>query len=227
MINKTNFFTILVICSFTFLPAMQNSYVIPELSQLTLEEKIAQLFVCAVISNEEANKQFMKEWSEWTPCKLDHENIKHLITNHKIGGVIFYGAGTHAEDQKKFTDELQALSPYFLLTMLDAETCLRQRLNEESSLRFPCAMALGAVKNKKLIFQLGFEVGKQLKKMGIGLDCSPVADVNYNPANPIIGTRSFGSDPKQVVCLPVANILLVMGILIKILMKLYPLLIFQ
>jgi beta-N-acetylhexosaminidase len=174
------------------------SYTVPELLQLTLDEKIAQLFVCAVISDEQANQDFMKGWSKWTPCRLDHENIKRLITEHKIGGVIFYGNNTMAEDQKTFTDQLQALSFYFLLVGLDTETCLQQRLNPAIALRFPCAMALGAIQNKKLHFQAGFEVGKQLKKMGVHIAFSPVADVNYNPVNPIIGTRSFGSDPKHV-----------------------------
>lgn len=199
MANKTHFLISILLCTFTLLHAKQTaSYLVPELSQLTLEEKIAQLFMCAVISDEQANQKFMKGWGEWTPCRLDHENIKNLITNNKIGGVIFYGNSTMAEDQKTFTDQLQALSPYFLLVGLDTETCLQQRLNPDSALRFPCAMALGAIKDKKLLFQAGFEVGKQLKKMGVHIAFSPVADVNYNPANPIIGTRSFGSNPEHV-----------------------------
>jgi len=64
--------------------------------------------------------------------------------------------------------------------------------------RFPKNIALGAIKNKRLLYDYGQEVARQCRLLGIQADFAPDADVNSNPANPVIGSRSFGEDPKRV-----------------------------
>ncbi|MDP0971878.1 glycoside hydrolase family 3 N-terminal domain-containing protein, partial [Klebsiella pneumoniae] len=58
--------------------------------------------------------------------------------------------------------------------------------------------SLGAIRNDSLIYEMGLEIARQCKIMGIQVNLAPVADVNVNPANPIIGVRSFGEDPSNV-----------------------------
>ena len=164
------------------------------LSRMTLEEKAAQLVIIAVISHEERNKERMEMFKQWADYDLTHDYAKELITKHKVGGVIFYGNNTLAAEQVALTRELQSLSTVPLLITLDAETSLSNRLNPKSVVTFPRAMTLGAIDDSTLVYKHGFELGRQLKKIGVHWTFSPVADVNCNPANPVIGWRSYGSD---------------------------------
>src|SRR5665648_795485 len=63
---------------------------------------------------------------------------------------------------------------------------------------FPGNMVLGATRNAELTKRTGQTIARQLKAVGINMNLSPVLDVNNNPANPIIGVRSFGEDPLLV-----------------------------
>ncbi len=168
------------------------------LSQMTNEEKAAQLMVVAAVSNEEKNQEMMERWKVWANYRLDKAYIEDLIKNHNIGGIIFYGNNTSPEEQKKLTDHYQSLSKNRLIIALDIENSLRNRLDKKCVINFPCAMTLGAIQDKKLLKKLGYELGTQLKQMGVHWTYGPVADVNTREENPIIGFRSFGSDPQKV-----------------------------
>jgi len=68
----------------------------------------------------------------------------------------------------------------------------------DSAIRFPWQMTLGAIQDEKLIYQMGVEVARQCKLIGVNINFAPVVDVNFNPDNPIIGNRSFGENPIRV-----------------------------
>jgi beta-glucosidase-like glycosyl hydrolase len=59
-------------------------------------------------------------------------------------------------------------------------------------------MMLGAINDNDLIYQMGRDIGKQLKMLGIHVNFAPVIDVNNNPANPVINSRSFGENRENV-----------------------------
>ena len=65
-------------------------------------------------------------------------------------------------------------------------------------LRFPWQMTLGSIQEEKLIYEMGEEIARQCKLIGVNINFAPVVDVNFNPENPIIGNRSFGENPKRV-----------------------------
>lgn len=90
----------------------------------------------------------------------------------------------------------QSLSKVPLLICQDAEWGLSMRLDE--TLRFPRNMTLGAIQDEQLIYDMGKEVGRQCKALGIHVNFAPVVDVNNNPANPVINDRSFGEDKERV-----------------------------
>ena len=69
---------------------------------------------------------------------------------------------------------------------------------------FPGNMALGATRSEKLAYRVGMAMGKELAALGINVDFAPVCDINSNPRNPVIGTRSFGEDPDLVASLGAA-----------------------
>lgn len=168
------------------------------LAQMTDEEKAAALMIVAAVSNEEKNKELMEGWKAWANYRLDKAYIEDLIVNHKIGGIIFYGHNTTPQEQKELTEHYQSLSKNRLIIALDIENSLNNRLDKKSVINFPRAMTLGAIHDKKLLKKLGYELGMQLKQLGVHWTYGPVADVNTRETNPIIGFRSFGSDPKNV-----------------------------
>lgn len=174
------------------LAAMEDSYQ-AHIKQMTLEQKIAQCFMVAVVPNEASNQKFMAR----SPYSMGHAHVENLIQKHQIGGVIFLGRGT-SQQVRSCIDRFQGASRIPLLIALDAEWGLTMRLHD--CLRLPKAMTLGALpkEKKSLIRQLAQYIGCSCKELGIGLNLAPVADVNNNPLNPIIGIRSFGEDPEHV-----------------------------
>ncbi|MDY0089946.1 MAG: glycoside hydrolase family 3 N-terminal domain-containing protein [Flavobacteriaceae bacterium] len=147
--------------------------------QMTLEEKIGQLFMVAAYSNKDSAHVY---------------SIDRLIENHKIGGLIFFQGGPVR--QAKLTNRFQAKSKIPLFIGIDAEWGLSMRL--DSTYRYPWNMTLGAIQDLKLIEQMGEQMGEQSKRLGLHFNFAPVLDINTNPKNPIIGNRSFGENKENV-----------------------------
>ncbi len=154
-------------------------------STLSLDEKIGQLFVPMVFSKRD--EQHFKE-------------IKRLIQDHHIGGLIF-SQGTPVK-QTKWLNEFQSYSKVPLLVTMDAEWGVAMRL--DSVVPFPWSMTLGASRDHEIIKKVGQRIGEQERLLGVHMSFSPVADINTNPKNPIIGNRSFGENPQEVAKLAIS-----------------------
>ena len=161
------------------------------LASLSLRDKIAQLIIAAAVSNEDANKDFMKQ----SPYLMDKSQLEFLIKHCHIGGVIFLGSGIRSEQTARIK-YYQKISDIPLLVACDGENGSAQRLRD--GFAFPSNMTLGALQDDSLIFDIGNYIGLDLQQMGIHMNLAPVVDVNNNPENPIIYERSFGSDPYLV-----------------------------
>jgi beta-glucosidase-like glycosyl hydrolase/CubicO group peptidase (beta-lactamase class C family) len=149
------------------------------MTTLSEEERIAQLFMVAAYSNK----------------GKDHKQIiTNLVENYKIGGLMFLQGGPIR--QAKLTNFYQSKSKTPLMIAIDAEWGVAMRL--DSSLRFPWQMTLGAIEDTNLIYEMGMEIARQCKLLGIHINFAPVIDVNSNPDNPIINNRSFGENPQKV-----------------------------
>lgn len=150
------------------------------LQELTPRQRIGQLFMVATYStNDKRNNA---------------SQIKNLITKYGIGGLIFM-QGT-PQKQIQYTNEYQKLSKVPLLVGMDLERGLGFRL--KNTVSFQHNMTLGALQNDSLIYQLGREIGKQCRQIGVQVNFAPVIDINNNKANPIIGVRSFGENRMNV-----------------------------
>ena len=126
----------------------------------------------------------------------DHiAHVKREIKQYHVGGLCFF-QGT-PEKQLSLTNEYQALSGLPLMVSMDAEWGLGMRLPEQT-ISFPKQIALGAIRNNELIYDMGAEIARQMHLMGVNVSFSPVLDVNNNPNNPVINTRSFGEDRYNV-----------------------------
>ena len=149
------------------------------LNNMSLDEKIGQLFMIPAYSN----------------MGQEHEkSIEELIKNYHVGGILFFqGSPYH---QVNLTNRFQDISKTPLLIAIDAECGLAMRL--DSTILFPRQMTLGAIQDNNLIYQMGKQIGVQCKEMGIHMNMAPVVDINNNPKNPVINHRSFGENPKNV-----------------------------
>lgn len=157
----------------------QSHWVDSIYNQLSLEERIGQLFMVDVFSRD---------------SQAVTDKVKSLISNYGIGGVIFSKGGP--QRQAKLNNEMQDLSKVPLLVGMDAEWGLAMRL--DSTFAYPWNMTLGAVQDDELVKQVGERIGEHSKRMGVHINFAPVLDVNINPLNPIIGNRSFGEDVDNV-----------------------------
>lgn len=148
------------------------------LQTMNYEEKIGQLFMAVTRSDKDENP----------------EEIKNLICDQHIGGVMFLrGFPTR---QTVLTNEFQHLSKIKLMISIDGEWGLQMRL--DSTIRFPRQMTLGAMEDDTLIYDMGKEIGRQCRRMGIHVNFAPDIDINNNPMNPVINTRSFGEVREDV-----------------------------
>lgn len=149
------------------------------LAEMTLDQKIGQLFVSPACPLRKED-----HWADW---------LKVLKDCH-VGNAIV--KQSDPVTQVKFLNRLQAESAIPLLIMADAEWGLAMRM--PNTIAFPRNMTLGAIDDVNWIYQLGEEIGRQAKLVGVHINLAPVADVNNNPANPVIHMRSFGEDPARV-----------------------------
>lgn len=153
----------------------QNPWVDSVMSTLTLDEKIAQLFTVAV----------------WTQRDSNYQNeIEKQIRDYKIGGLMFMKGNPHK--QAILTNRYQSKSKVPLLISIDGEWGLNMRL--DSTPVFPRQMVLGAANNEELTQEMGAEIAKHCKRLGIHVNFAPDVDVNNNMANPVINDRSFGEN---------------------------------
>lgn len=144
---------------------------------MSLDEKIGQLFMPVA-----------------EPNSTYKTRIANYINNQKVGGLLF-SKGTLAQ-QAEITNYAQSISKTPLFIALDGEWGLSMRLTDAPN--FPRNMAFGSITNDTILYLYGKETARQCREMGIHINFAPSVDVNSNLRNPIIGTRAYGSDPKNV-----------------------------
>ena len=148
--------------------------------QLSLDEKIGQLYIVALYNNR---------------GEEEIQKIRNLVEKEKIGGLILMQ--DDAEKHINLLNEFQGKSRIKMMIGIDGEWGLFQRFS--AAHKFPWAMTLGAIQDNSLIYEMTSKIAEDCKRMGIYWDFAPVVDVNTNPSNPIIGNRSFGSDINNVI----------------------------
>ena len=154
-----------------------NQWVDSIFDTMTLDERIGQLIILKA-----------------DPGPFYREYILKSIKEYKVGGILFSGGSL--SDQAESTNIYQKTSRVPLSISFDGEWGLAMRLKDTP--RFPKNIMLGAIVNNDLIRMYGEEVGRECRELGVQINFAPVLDVNNNPDNPVIGTRSFGENPQAV-----------------------------
>ena len=149
------------------------------LKTLSLEEKIAQLIMIRAHSDKD---------------KTYNDTLIQQVRKYQAGGACFFQGGPVR--QVELTNRMQAESKIPMMIAIDGEWGLAMRL--DSIQLFPRQMALGASRDFYGIYKMGCEIANQCKRVGIHVNFAPCVDINSNAKNPVIGSRSFGSE-KQLV----------------------------
>ena len=150
------------------------------LSTLSIEEQIGQLIIPI-----------------WEPRydSASRERYLQLIDKIRPGGILFRKGEPY--DQYRLTRLLQERSHTPLLITADAEWGLAMRL--QGTIRYPRMKLLADHCTPEEMYTLGQHMAQQCRVMGIHVSFAPVLDVNNNPKNPVIGTRSLGATPDIVI----------------------------
>ena len=122
--------------------------------------------------------------------------VRRALTEDGLGGVAYYGRNIAATPERtgELSAALRAENPHVLVAV-DEEGGDVTRLDVATGSAFPGNYALGYVDDPELTETVARQIGRSLWRAGINLNYAPDADLNTNPDNPVIGTRSFGSDP--------------------------------
>ena len=176
-------------------------WVAETLKKMTLDDKVGQLLVSSFASD------YMSTDSR------EYDALVKSIHDHRIGGFHVFGGSEPAPDvlldahygtvtlgqplaAASLLNRLQAIAPYPLLNSADFETGVGFRM--EGATAFPRNMAFGAAGDDRLAYEAGRITAVESRAIGIQVNFAPVVDVNNNPRNPVINTRSYGEDPAAV-----------------------------
>ena len=156
-------------------PSSEQQWVDSVYNAMTEGERLGQLFM-------------IRAHSDLGP---DHiEKVKAQIEKYHVGGLCFF-QGTPEKQVELINQYQQMARPVPLLVGIDGEWGLGMRM-KNSTISFPKQLMLGAIQDNRLLYDMGREIARQMRLVGVNINFAPVADVNNNPANPVINTRSFG-----------------------------------
>ncbi|HWS37769.1 MAG TPA: glycoside hydrolase family 3 N-terminal domain-containing protein [Actinoplanes sp.] len=162
------------------------------IARMTLPEKVGQLFTTYVHGSraDEPHDENQRLYGVRTPAEV--------VARYHLGGVVYFTWTGNLQSTRQIatlSNGLQAAARRVpLMISTDQEHGVVTRMPAPAT-RFPGAMALGAARDPAGAYRTGQVTGTELKAVGIRQAWAPVADVNVNPANPVIGVRSFSSDP--------------------------------
>ncbi|MFH8606484.1 glycoside hydrolase family 3 protein [Streptomyces sp. NPDC018029] len=166
---------------------------------MSLEDKVGQLFVMHVYGHSATDPD--RADIDTNLRELGVRDAAELIARYRLGGIIYFGWAHNTRDPQQIAElsrGIQQAAPAVpVLISVDQEHGVVARVGAPATL-LPGAMALGASGSLEHAREAARIAGTELRALGIRQDHAPDADVNVNPANPVIGVRSFGADPDAV-----------------------------
>ena len=172
------------------------------LAGMTLREKVGQLFLirpeslCGDLTPEQVNDAHRYGVTGWSA------QMEEQLRAYPAGGVVLFGKNLSSPQQlTAFLSAMQRASALPLLTGIDEEGGAVSRLANAPGFdlpRYESMAAVGATGDEAAAKEVGAVIGGYLRQSGFTLDFAPVADVNTNPENLVIGERAFGGDPQLV-----------------------------
>lgn len=177
-------FATLALTMFIFSSCSNQAKVSPEsgdkvetiINNMSLKEKVGQLFIV--------------NYSSYST----NREISRLIKRDKVGGLILMESDPVEHCERM--NALQKKADIPLLITIDGEWGASMRF--DTLTQYPRNMQLGALSSEALVYEVGKSMATQFRRLGIHVNYAPTVDINNNPKNPVIGTRSFGDDREKV-----------------------------
>ncbi|XVS61253.1 glycoside hydrolase family 3 protein [Actinosynnema sp. CA-299493] len=166
------------------------------LRRMSLEEKVGQLFVTYAYGSTVDTSDPASVAANQRQHGVD--NAEQLIGKYHLGGVIYFAWSGNTADPAQvaaLSNGIQRVSSIPALVSTDQEYGVVSRIGKPVT-PFPGNMALGAARDPEAAGEAALIAGRELRAMGVNQDFAPVADVNVNALNPVIGVRSFAEDPE-------------------------------
>ena len=185
-------------CSNNDDPVVPTDNVEEQLKKMTLREKVGQLFYVRLESLDPSI-----EWTTYddlAQLKILEvtENMKKINKQYPVGGIILYAWNIQDETQlAQIISQVRALNGNPLLC-IDEEGGRVSRIANNPNFnvkKYESMESIGNTGDPQNAYECGNTIGTYLKRYGFDIDFAPVADVNTNPENVIIGPRAFSSDP--------------------------------
>lgn len=172
------------------------------IKSMTLEEKIGQLFIIRPDSLDlNLTREQISNAKAYGVIELNNQMIESMKAYH-IGGIVIFQKNILSPEQlTDFINEMKKQSEISLFVGIDEEGGPVSRIANSKGfdvIRYESMEAIGLTKDSKNARNVGLTIGSYLKQYGFNIDFAPVADVNTNPENIVIGNRSFGSNPALV-----------------------------
>ncbi|QIP86410.1 glycoside hydrolase family 3 protein [Streptomyces sp. Tu 2975] len=181
------------------------------ISRMSIEEKVGQLFVMRVYGHSATDPD--QADIDLNLEEMGVRNAAELVAEYHVGGIIYFAWAHNTRDPQQIAGlsngiqraALAQRNPVPLLISTDQEHGIVARVGKPATL-MPGAMALGAGGSTSAARKAAQIAGRELAAMGVVQNYAPVADVNVDPANPVIGVRSFGADPAAVARMVAAQV---------------------
>ncbi len=172
------------------LPSSSMSWIDKKIATMSIEDKVAQLFVIDLYTVNQTSNVL-----DVTP------SIETFMTEYPVGGIILFSDNVDTANQtKKLISDLQSTASIPLFISIDEEGGLVSRIGSKNIGvdHLPNAATLPSDYSSSQVQTMARTLGQQLASFGINMNFAPVLDVNTNPNNPVIGPRAFSSDPTIV-----------------------------
>lgn len=125
------------------------------------------------------------------------ETTRAALEEYPVGGVVYFAKNLRTPDQvKQMLSDIQDMAPLGLFLAVDEEGGSVARMGNNSAMGMTQFPDMGEIKSASMAYYVGTTIGGELGEYGFNLDFAPVADVDSNPDNPVIGSRAFSSDPQ-------------------------------
>lgn len=185
------------------------------LSGMTVEEKVGQLFTVS-----------LRRLPSGADVKEMNSDIDTLISKYKVGGIILFSENIDTISQtSELIKNMQSASTIPLFISVDEEGGRISRISSNPKMHgteIPTNQLIGKVNDLELTERIGNIIAQEISSLGFNMDFAPVADVNTNPKNPVIGDRAFGSNASQVSNMVAAEVKGIQGENVSAVIKHFP-----
>ncbi|MFC4019097.1 glycoside hydrolase family 3 protein [Micromonospora sp. GCM10011542] len=194
-------------------PSAEHGWVMSTLRHMSLEQKVGQLFATYVYGGDATEPTAADRAANRAAFGV--ETPAEVIDRYHLGGVCYFSWSHNLDDPRQIASLSNGLQRAALgdgakgrvplLISTDQEQGVVLRMPAPAA-QFPGAMALGAARSTDTARTAAEVTGRELRAVGVHQPYAPIADVNVDPGNPVIGVRSFGADPTLVADLTAAQV---------------------